>query len=332
MENGHTICVGTVGAGVWYSSDSGARWRRSRMKLPFHAEPGEIQIRSLVVSPHDPNVVYAGSEVGLYRSQDKGAVWDLIESPADGKQIWSIAVHPDDPNVILFGTKPPCVFRTRDGGQTWEELPLNAAERCLAGAPKVTNLLFDPRDSGTVWASVEIDGIYRSTDGGDTWEHLPALGESELNQDIHGLTISPDPHRKIIATTPDGIWTSTDEGQSWALHGFPRFSERGISYCRGVALKADDPNVMFVGNGDFIPGKVGAIQRSTDGGHTWQAAPLPTVPNSTMYWFATNPADPDFIVANSLHGYVYTSQDGGASWNKSEREFGEVRALAWVPN
>ena len=71
MDNGHTICVGTVGAGVWYSSDSGARWRRSRMKLPFHAEPGEIQIRALVVSPHNPNVVYAGSEVGLYRSEDK---------------------------------------------------------------------------------------------------------------------------------------------------------------------------------------------------------------------------------------------------------------------
>ena len=51
------------------------------------------------------------------------------------------------------------------------------------------------------WASVEIDGIYRSADGGDTWKHLPALGKSELNQDIHGLTISPDPHRKIIATT-----------------------------------------------------------------------------------------------------------------------------------
>ena len=72
MENGHTICLGTVGAGVWYSSDSGEHWRRSRMNLPFHAEPGEVQIRSLVVSPHDANVVYAGSEVGLYRSKDKG--------------------------------------------------------------------------------------------------------------------------------------------------------------------------------------------------------------------------------------------------------------------
>ncbi|MCH8243977.1 MAG: hypothetical protein IH897_15405 [Planctomycetes bacterium] len=64
MENGHTICLGTVGAGVWYSSDSGEHWRRSRMNLPFHAEPGEVQIRSLVVSPHDANVVYAAGFSG----------------------------------------------------------------------------------------------------------------------------------------------------------------------------------------------------------------------------------------------------------------------------
>ena len=41
---------------------------------------------------------------------------------------------------------------------------------------------------------------------------------------------------------------------------------------------------------------------------------------------------PDVIVANSLHGYVYTSTDGGDSWNKVAQEFGEIRAVAWVPN
>ena len=60
-------------------------------------------------------------------------------------------------------------------------------------------------------------------------------------------------------------------------------------------------------------------------------AALSDEPNSTMYWFATHPADPDFVVANSLFGYVYISRDAGESWEKTEREFGEVRALAWVP-
>jgi photosystem II stability/assembly factor-like uncharacterized protein len=147
------------------------------------------------------------------------------------------------------------------------------------------------------------------------------------------LALATGSKRKLVATTPDGIWTSRDDGESWSLHGFPKFAERDtISYCRGVTIKADDPDVMFVGNGDFIPGKRGTIQRTTDGGRTWNACTLPVEPNSVVYWIATNPADSNVVVANSLHGYVYTSIDGGESWNKNRREFGEIRALAWVPN
>ena len=53
---------------------------------------------------------------------------------------------------------------------------------------------------------------------------------------------------------------------------------------------------------------------------------------SVIYWLATNAANPDVVVANSLHGYVYVSADAGESWSKVRREFGEIRALAWVPN
>ena len=333
MAKDFTICVGTVGAGVWYSSNGGDNWRRSKMKLPFDDEPGEIQIRALAVSPHNPNQLYAGSEAGLYRSDDRGASWNYIESPMYGKQIWSVAVSPDDPNEVWAGTKPPAVYRTKDGGQTWEQAAVETAEKCLAGAPKITAIMFDPRDSKTIWVGVEIDGVYRSQDGGESWERLPDLGDSVLNQDVHGLTISNGPEPKVLVSTPDGIWSSPNEGQHWALHGFPRFYEKDqISYCRGVAVKADDPDTIFVGNGDFVPGKTGAIQRSTDGGRSWQAADLPVTPNSTIYWFGTHPADPNIVVANSLHGYVYTSTDGGASWEKVEREFGEIRAIAWTPN
>ena len=333
MAQDHTICVGTVGSGVWTSTDSGKTWRRSRMDLPFEDQPGEIQIRALAVSPHDSGRLYAGSEVGLYMSEDKGQNWSLIESPTGGTQIWSVAVHPSDPEEIWVGTKPPAVYRTRDGGESWDQVPISIADQCLAGAPKVTNIVFDPRDAKSVWVGVEIDGVYRSTDGGETWAHLPDLGDHPLNQDIHGLTVSPGDKTKLYATTPDGIWTSTDEGQSWSVHEFPRFFENDrLSYCRGMAVKPDNPDVLFVGNGDFIPGQTGAIQRSTDGGQTWQTADLPVEPNSTIYWFGTNAADPDFIVANSLHGYVYTSRNGGESWAKVKREFGEIRAVTWIPS
>jgi photosystem II stability/assembly factor-like uncharacterized protein len=89
---------------------------------------------------------------------------------------------------------------------------------------------------------------------------------------------------------------------------------------------------MFVGNGDAIPGVTGAIQMSHDGGRSWRPAPLPVEPNSVVYWFATHEALPNVIVAASLYGYVYVSEDGGESWTKRKREFGEIRSLALTPN
>jgi photosystem II stability/assembly factor-like uncharacterized protein len=303
------------------------------MALPFEAEPGEIQIRSIAVSPHNPHALLAGSEAGLYRSDDNGANWDHLPSPMDGAQIWSTAWHPTNPNVMFAGTKPPAVYRTADGGKSWIKLSIPIADKCFAGAPKVTNIVFDPRDDRTIYVGVEIDGIFRSRDGGETWIHLPPLGDKMLNGDIHGVAVSNGSKPRLLATTPDGIWTSLDAGESWSLHGFPLFSERdSISYCRGVALKPDDPDVMFVGNGDFIPGKRGAIQRTRDGGKSWAPVDLPVVPNSVVYWLATNPANPEVVVANSLHGYVYVSDNVGDSWTKVRREFGEIRAIAWVPN
>jgi amidase len=76
----------------------------------------------------------------------------------------------------------------------------------------------------------------------------------------------------------------------------------------------------------------GAIQRSRDGGQTWEALPLPVVPNSVIYWFATHPDVPEVIAAASIYGYVYVSEDGGDSWQKRQREFGEIRSLAVMPN
>jgi len=90
--------------------------------------------------------------------------------------------------------------------------------------------------------------------------------------------------------------------------------------------------VLFVANGNDVPGDAGAIQRSRDGGRSWERAALPVEPNSTMYWLGVNRAIPNVIVANSMFGYLYVSSDGGDSWIKLQRELSEIRALACMPN
>jgi photosystem II stability/assembly factor-like uncharacterized protein len=333
MAAGFTICAGTVGSGIWYSGDSGEHWKRAKMELPFFSKAGDVQVRTLAVSPHAPHLTYAGSEVGLYRSGDNGASWELLESPMKGMQIWSIAVDPENPEVIFAGTKPPAIFRSSDGGKSWERLSAGIPEECPIGPPRVTNLVIDPRNHRSVWAGVELGGVFHSRDGGDNWTHLPQLGPRDSSTDVHGVAISPGSPAKVLVTTPDGIWISSNEGESWTLHAFPKFAERDrVSYCRGVAVKPNNPDVLFVANGNDVPGDAGAIQRSRDGGRSWQRATLPVEPNSTIYWFAVNPALPDVIIANSMFGYLYVSSDGGDSWNKLRRELSEIRALACMPN
>ena len=321
MEKDYSILVGTTGAGLFHSADSGENWRR--IGSPF---PGESQIRALAVDPKNSNVVYAGADNGIYRTEDSGMNWAKLDSPMDGLKIWAIAINPSDPNTIFAGTSPPFLFRTRDGGKSWEKLSAAIAQECAIGLPRITALVVDPVDSDTVLAGVEIDGVYRSRDGGDTWSQVQGI----TNPDIHGMAFSLGEQKTVLVSTPREIFASKDDGETF--QSLMTSSSLPMPYCRWVAVKPDNPEVLFVANGDAAVGNTGTIRRSTDGGQSWEERPLPVEPNSPVWNFATNPADPELILANSVYGELYRTQDGGDTWDKIKKEFTEVRALAWTPN
>ena len=322
MAGNYSILVGTTGAGLFHSPDAGKCWSRKRDPFPL-----ESQVRALAIDPQSPNVIYAGSNNGIYRSEDSGDNWVKLDSPMEGLNIWSIAIDPADSSTIFAGTSPPFVFRSRDGGKSWQKLSAAIAQECAIGTPRVTALLVDPIERGTVLAGVEIDGVYRSRDGGDTWAHVDS---GIADPDIHGIAISLGEHKTVLVSTPREIFASQDEGETFqslaVTSSFP------MPYCRWIAVKADNPQVLFAANGDAAVGDTGTIQRSTDGGKSWETRPLPVEPNSPLWNFATHPADPNLILANSVYGELYRSVDGDDTWEKLKKEFTEVRALAWAPN
>ena len=323
MAKDVTICVGTLGQGIWRSGDGGETWTRVRQGLYT-----ESAVRALAVHPREPQVIYAGAESGIYRSEDRGASWKRLDSPMNTWPIWALAIDPVDPDILFAGTRPSALFRSQDGGVTWKKLDVALAEECPnVTIPRVTAIAIDPLDHQRVWAGIEVDGVRRSLDGGETWETITS---GIPDPDIHNVAISAGPGKKVLVITPREVFATLDDGMTWEPLGIGK--QLSLPYCRGVAVKPDAPQVIFMGNGDSAFGGQGAIHRSTDAGRTWEPLPLPTVPNGTVWNLATHPADASFLLASTVNGQVFASADGGHAWRKLPRDFGEVHALAWVPN
>ena len=136
--------------------------------------------------------------------------------------------------------------------------------------------------------------------------------------------------KRLYASTAREVFASNDLGETWQPLGIKR--KWPLPYARGITVKADDSGVLFAGCGETTTGEKGHVLRTANFGETWETLPLPSQPNATVWGLATHPADTNRIVAFSLFGEVYVTEDAGASWRKIAREFGEIRAAVWLPN
>ncbi|HWP58212.1 MAG TPA: hypothetical protein VNL14_10015 [Candidatus Acidoferrales bacterium] len=334
MPNGMTLFVGTIGQGVMHSTDSGNTWDRVRLRRGLHSD---ALVRCLAVHPKKPQTVFAGSDRGLYRTDDAGTTWEKIPSPLDDYYLWSLAIDPDEPEVMFAGTgtpTPAAIFRSTDGGRSWEKRPVEIAATCSnVGVPRVTGIAIDPLDRNNVWVGLEVDGVRVSRDRGETWEDA----DVHVNQnDVHNVVVSAGPPKTVIVVGNRDIHTSADDGATWEALGLqkslPWKSPAEQIYLRGIAVEPGNPRKIFLGVGDFTPGTTGAVLRSDDLMKSWKLLALPVSPNSSMWTFGTHPADGNVVFAASRFGYLYRSDDGGESWTKLKREFSEIAAVRWIPN
>ncbi len=328
MNTNITVLVATAGQGVMRSSNGGQSWSRAGIDQGMHSD---AIVRCLSNDPDTPQTLLAGTDKGLYRTPDAGRSWQLIDTPLSDYSVWNLTRNPRNPNVIYAGTgtpTPAALFKSIDRGESWEKLPVQVAETCPnVGIPRFTGLAVDPHDQDRIWAGIEVDGVRSSEDGGQTWRDVNG---AISNKDVHSLAITAGPPKSVIVIVNNGSFTSQDDGHSWnralAKDVFP------LNYPRCITVKPGNPNTVFLGLGDFTPGRTGAILRSRDGGETWDNLPLPVEPNSAIWAFGTNPSNPQLIFAGSRYGYLYSSEDGGDSWSKEWREFSEIAAIAWLPS
>jgi len=315
--------VGTIGMSVWSTEDLGETWSRPNSEYGLN---NESRVWALASHPDRPEHLLAGTDCGLQRWGENEQRWQHLPSPMDGKNIWALQYAPHDPHLIVAGVSPGALYRSNDGARTWRRLAVRIPETCMFNlTSRVTQIVFDPIDQDTLWASVEIDAIHRSVDGGDNWTRL---SNGLTTDDVHGIEVVRHGDRRIVlAAVNRGVHRSEDDGESFQRIELPS----PWQYTRALAAKTSNDGTLFVTNGDGPPGSWGRLFRSNDYGLIWHELELPGERNSTLWTISVHPFDPDLIFVCSNLGQIFRSMDGGDTWQKLKRELGEIRCAHWRP-
>lgn len=198
--------------GVFKSIDAGWNWEEKNRGIRPE-ETGTTSstfVSSILIDRKNPRRILIGTENGIYESLNEGEQWK--ELALIGIGIRTIVQSPHNPDVILAGTEDNGIFRSNDGGRTWEKVNIG-----LKGLTIYT-IAFDPTNSKIIYAGGYKTGVCRSNDEGKSW----FCSEEGLNgfNSIHSIAVHPENPNFIVAGTIDGgVYISRDGGKTWKFSG-----------------------------------------------------------------------------------------------------------------
>ena len=322
------LIVGTDGpplgeGGLYRRTDGEQEWQSCSNGLPEGP-----QVRALAVHPKNPQVILAGTQAGVYRSDDKGDHWEATQSPKG--DVWSMTFQPGNADVILAGYDRGTICRSDDGGETWRtgnsdkvvfpHITMHPDEI----VKRVLGLGFDPANPQDAYGAVEVGGLMASHDGGENWESITGGHYTTMAPvDLHGVQVNPTAAGLLYIITQLAMFRSRDWGHRWELVSLDQMFPGG-SYCRDLVVAPNDPRVMYLaagaGGGSAPPGtqEEGALYRSSDAGETWERLDLDDIPPSRMSQVTIDPAAPSHVYCCTNYGEVYSSYDAGDTWSKSQ--------------
>src|SRR6266542_3665078 len=266
--NANLLYVGTVNGGIWNTTNATAA-NPTWIPLTDFQLPA-LSIRSLAISPVDPNIIFAGTGsssslsslgspgFGVARSTDGGETWTVLsESTFGGKRISNIVPTAlGGGNVVFASTdrgSSPGVYLSSDGGDSF------ALISGSGGLPlgTVSSLVADPGNANRFYAALPTQGIFRSDDGGLTWtavnSGLTGFSTSlRILLSVHNSVGSNVVYAAVISSTNSqlsGVFRSTNQGDSWIAMGVPSptIHPGGQGNIHG-AIAADpvNPSVVFI--------------------------------------------------------------------------------------
>jgi photosystem II stability/assembly factor-like uncharacterized protein len=327
-------------------------------------------------SPADPNRLYASQTSGWFgqliqRSSDGGKTWEPVDNkfvydgvpgthkwydgtphPWEFKRVWHLEPSLTDPDTVYAGVEDAALFRTTDGGKSWQELPgmrghgTGSGWQPGAGGLGLHTIILDPKNPQRIFIAISAAGAFRSDDTGATWkainqglrsEYIPDPA-AEVGHCVHHVAMHPSRPNVLFMQKHWDVLRSDNAGDLWKeVNGnLPDDDgKRGFGFV--IDVHAHEPETIYVvpikSDSQHFPheGKL-RVYRSKTGGNDWE--PLTKgLPQQNCYVnvlrdaMAIDSLDSCGVYFGTTGGQVYASADAGDSWNPIVRDLPAVLSV-----
>ncbi len=332
---------------------------------------GGWELYHLKGSPVDPNRIYASQTSGWFgqkiqRSDDGGKTWNpvgdkfLYDGPThthqwyDGtphpwefKRIWHIEPSLTDPDTVYAGAEDAAMFKSTDGGQSWQELSglrnhsTGNTWTPGAGGLGLHTIVLDPTNPGRIFIAISAAGCFRTDDGGKTWKpinhglhslYIPNP-TAEVGHCVHRIAMNPARPNVLFMQKHWDVMRSDDGGENWREISGDLPTDFGFP----IDVHAHEPNTVYVvpiksDSEHYPPDAKLRVYRSRSGGEEWE--PLTKgLPQQDCYVnilrdaMAVDSLDKCGIYFGTTGGQVYASADAGDTWNAIVRDLPAVLSV-----
>ena len=348
------VLVGThKGAFVLTSDGKRERWDVSGPHFPGW------EIYHLKGSPADPDRLYASQTSGWFgqtiqRSDDGGKTWEPVgneflydgvtgthqwydgtQHPWQFARVWHLEPSLTDPDTVYAGVEDAAMFRSEDGGKTWQELsglrshPSGPSWAPGAGGMCLHTIVLDPSNHERIFAAISAAGAFRSDDKGQTWQPINRGlrsntmpdQDAEVGHCVHRIAMHPSRPEVLFMQKHWDVMRSDDAGDSWREVSGNLPSDFGFV----IDVHAHDPETVYVvpiksDSEHFPPDGRLRVYRSRTGGDKWEAL-TNGLPQQDCYVnvlrdaMATDSLDSCGVYFGTTGGQVYASADAGDTWS-----------------